>query len=359
MSSVQLVGIDKTLGAAKAVDNLSLDIESGEFVTLLGPSGCGKTTTLRLLAGLMQPDGGSIRIGDADVTRQPGHQRNIGMVFQSHALFPHMTVRDNAGFGLRMRGIGTAERRRRADRALELVHLAGFGGRMPKQLSGGQQQRVALARAIVFSPGLLLLDEPFSALDRKLREALQIELRELTRRIGITAVFVTHDQDEALTLSDRIAVMNKGRIEQVGRPADLFERPATRFVADFMGFGNIVDGSVREVANGTVRIEAPGLDLRAPLSGDVSVGQAVGVGLRAERITLQAPATSGVNQITGTVATALYQGTVATYRLRPDHVPDLELVIREATGADGRLRFAVGEQATAVWPQDAVRILLR
>ncbi len=359
MSSVQLVSVQKTLGGTKVVDDISLTVESGEFVTLLGPSGCGKTTTLRLLAGLEVPDRGKIVIGDADVTHEPGHKRNIGMVFQSHALFPHMTVRDNTGFGLRMRGKPVAERRARADRALEQVHLADFGGRMPKQLSGGQQQRAALARAIVFDPALLLLDEPFSALDRKLREALQVELRDLTRRIGITAIFVTHDQEEALTLSDRIAVMNKGRIEQIGRPADLFERPASRFVADFMGFSNIFDGKVETVQHGLATIDVNGMSISAQGDGSLVSGQSVGIGVRAERIGLQSHAADIPNQVAGIVTKALYQGAIATYGFRPDGMADRELVVREATGITGHMRLAVGERAYASWPRDAACILHR
>lgn len=359
MSSVQLVSVQKTLGGTKVVDDISLTVESGEFLTLLGPSGCGKTTTLRLLAGLEVPDQGKIIIGNSDVTHELGHKRNIGMVFQSHALFPHMTVRDNTGFGLRMRGKPVAERRERADRALEQVHLGGFGGRMPKQLSGGQQQRAALARAIVFDPALLLLDEPFSALDRKLREALQVELRDLTRRIGITAIFVTHDQEEALTLSDRIAVMNKGRIEQIGRPADLFERPASRFVADFMGFSNIFDGKIRTVQNGLATIDLNGMLLSGQTDTGLVAGQSVGIGVRAERIGLQIHASDTPNQFAGIVTKSLYQGAVATYGFRLDGMPDRELVVREATGIDGHLRLTVGDRAYASWPQDAACILIR
>jgi ABC-type Fe3+/spermidine/putrescine transport system ATPase subunit len=359
MSSVQLVSVQKTLGGVKVVDDVSLTVEGGEFLTLLGPSGCGKTTTLRLLAGLEVPDQGKVIIGDSDVTHEPGHKRNVGMVFQSHALFPHMNIRDNTGFGLRMRGTSVAERRERADRALEQVHLAGFGGRMPKQLSGGQQQRAALARAIVFDPALLLLDEPFSALDRKLREALQVELRVLTRRIGITAIFVTHDQEEALTLSDRVAVMNKGCIEQIGRPADLFERPATRFVADFMGFGNIIDAVVRAADRDIVHFDVDGLSMSAlPVAG-LATGQSVGIGVRAERISLQPVASNTANQLAGTVTKALYQGAVATYSFRPDGMAERELVVREATGITGHMRMTVGERAYASWPHDAACILLR
>jgi putative spermidine/putrescine transport system ATP-binding protein len=365
MPLLVLRSVCKSFDSATAADHISMEIASGEFVTLLGPSGCGKTTTLRVMAGLIAPDRGRVLIGGRDVTAEPSYRRNIGMVFQSHALFPHMTVVENVGFGLRMRGVRGAERRARAEQALEMVHLGGFGGRMPAQLSGGQQQRVALARAIVFDPAILLLDEPFGALDRKLREALQIELRDLVRRIGITSVFVTHDQEEALILSDRIAVMNRGRIEQIASPAGLFERPTTRFVADFMGFGNILDGVVAEVIGGAARIRtSAGLLVETAASGTAAtppaIGQPVSVGLRGERIGLanHADDATGANEAAGVIEAAVYQGAMATYKVRLD--PSVEpgsLLVREATEGDGTLRFPAGARVKAVWAAESVIIL--
>ena len=270
MADLKLERLTKSFGAARAVDNISLDLVSGEFVTLLGPSGCGKTTTLRMVAGLEKPDGGVVRLGGTDVTSLPPFRRNIGMVFQSHALFPHMTVAENVAFGLRMRKVDKNTRRQRVREALDLVRLADYLDRYPHQLSGGQQQRVALARALVVRPDILLLDEPFGALDRKLREALQEELRQLTRKIGITSLFVTHDQEEALILSDRICVMNAGRIDQIGTPNEIFERPETHFVADFMGVGNFIAGTVSASSNGETTIDTHGRQV------DVSDRQAMG-----------------------------------------------------------------------------------
>ncbi|PYM67545.1 MAG: hypothetical protein DMD79_00795 [Candidatus Rokuibacteriota bacterium] len=229
-AAVQLTRLRKSYGRIVAIDDVSLRVEGGEFFSLLGPSGCGKTTTLRAIAGLIDLDAGNIEIMSRDVTSLAVHKRNIGMVFQSYALFPHMTVAQNIAFGLRMRGVKKGEIAARVERALDLVRLGGTGERLPRQLSGGQQQRVAFARAVVIEPQLLLLDEPLSNLDAKLRKEMQIELRALQRRLGITAIYVTHDQEEALTLSDRIAVMNDGRIAQCAEPSEIYRSPANRFV---------------------------------------------------------------------------------------------------------------------------------
>ncbi len=236
----------KSYGTTLAVEHIDLDIAKGEFVSLLGPSGCGKSTTLMMVAGFEVPTAGEIHIRDRRVDALPPEKRRIGMMFQSYALFPHMNVTANVEYGLRMRGVPKAERGPRVQRALDLVHMQGFADRAPRQLSGGQQQRVALARALVTEPDILLLDEPFSALDRKLREELQREVRDLQRKLGITTIFVTHDQEEALLMSDRVAVMNEGRVEQCTRPQNLYGAPATSFVAKFIGRGSFVDGTVRE-----------------------------------------------------------------------------------------------------------------
>ena len=249
---VALVGLRKAFGDVVAVDNVDLEIAHGEFFTMLGPSGSGKTTTLRLIAGFEMPDTGRVELAGRDVTGLPPYERDVNTVFQDYALFPHMTVGENVAYGLRVRGVGKAERARRADEALALVRLPGFGNRKPIQLSGGQRQRVALARAIVNSPSVLLLDEPLGALDLKLREQMQMELSNIQTQLGMTFVYVTHDQDEALTMSDRIAVFNEGRIEQVATPAELYEHPASEFVAGFVGTSNVLERDGRRF---TVRPE--------------------------------------------------------------------------------------------------------
>ena len=233
--------VTKTYGKVHALNDVSLDVKSGEFLTLLGPSGSGKTTLLMVLAGFTRPDCGSLKFGDREVIRTPPHLRDVGMTFQSYALFPHMTVAGNVGYPLRLRKVPKAEIERRVEQALETVQLGGFGERRITQLSGGQKQRVAVARAIVFEPRILLMDEPLSALDKKLRDQMQIELRQLHEKLGMTTVYVTHDQREALTMSDRIAVVNHGRIMQLAGPRDLYERPANRFVADFIGDSTFLD----------------------------------------------------------------------------------------------------------------------
>src|SRR5580765_8039830 len=262
--ALRLVGIEKHYGAAVAVAGIDLDVSEGEFVTLLGPSGCGKTTTLGLIAGFFQPTAGEIYLKGKPVVDLPSFRRDIGVVFQDYALFPHMSAADNVAFGLRMRNVPHAEIANRVADALELVQLAGLGERRPLQLSGGQRQRVALARALVINPAVLLLDEPLSNLDLKLRDEMRIEIAGIQRRLGITTVFVTHDQGEALVMSNRIAVMNAGRIEQVGTPSDIYERPATRFVAEFIGRMNFFADAGRTVA---IRPERARLSMQAPADG--------------------------------------------------------------------------------------------
>jgi putative spermidine/putrescine transport system ATP-binding protein len=238
---IRLTGLRKAYGSVQAVDGVDLDVAQGEFFTMLGPSGSGKTTTLRLIAGFEEPDGGSVQLRGADVTGVPPYARDVNTVFQDYALFPHMTVGQNVEYGLRIKKVARDERRRRAAEALELVRLTGYDARKPAQLSGGQRQRVALARAIVNRPQVLLLDEPLGALDLKLRQQMQVELKAIQRDVGITFVYVTHDQEEALTMSDRLAVFNEGRIEQVGPPAEVYERPATEFIAGFVGVSNVLE----------------------------------------------------------------------------------------------------------------------
>ena len=255
---VELRGVTKRFGEVRAVDALDLEVQHGEFLSLLGPSGCGKTTTLRLIAGFEQPDEGEVLIDGRNVAGLPPYRRNVNTVFQSYALFPHLTVLENVGYGLKQRGHGRSERRRRAQDALELVRLADLGGRKPKQLSGGQQQRVALARALVMEPKVLLLDEPLGALDLKVRKQLQIELKRIQQEIGITFVYVTHDQEEALAMSDRVAVMSGGRIEQLGPPREIYDAPASAFVADFIGETNFIRRNGHVVALRPEQIELGG-----------------------------------------------------------------------------------------------------
>ena len=256
-AAVRLKDLTKLFGATRAVDRVSLTIEPGSMVALLGPSGCGKTTTLRMIAGLAEPSAGEIFLDERSITRVPVHRRNIGMLFQNYALFPHMTVAENIAFGLETRGIKRAAAADRVAEALQLVQLPEYGDRMPAQLSGGQQQRVGLARALVVEPALLLLDEPLGALDKALRQSMQVELRALQQRLGVTTVMVTHDQDEALTMADRIVIMRDGRIEQVGAPAEVYQRPVSRFVAGFLGASNFLRGRVVERFNGTILVDVP------------------------------------------------------------------------------------------------------
>lgn len=361
MAEVRIENITKIYGETRAVDDVTLAVSSGEFVTLLGPSGCGKTTTLRVVAGLVEGSSGRISIAGRDVTDVPTHKRNIGMAFQSHALFPHMTVADNVAFGLKMRGMPRGGRAGRVAEALDMVRLSGFDSRFPAQLSGGQQQRVALARALVINPDVLLLDEPFGALDRKLRETMQEELRDLTRRIGITAMFVTHDQEEALILSDRIAVMNAGRIEQVGSPAEIFELPATRFVADFMGFANLLPAQVAAVSSDGIVLESGALRLEAATVGGnaLAVGSAVDAAIRAERIEIAGGNSgTGPNSACGLVQSAVYQGNQTTYVVDVD---GRTLTARESSqnSNGGGPRLKAGDTAVLSWEAAAVRVLQR
>jgi ABC-type Fe3+/spermidine/putrescine transport system ATPase subunit len=292
--SVELRAVSKRFGDLTAVDEVSLDLAGGEFFTLLGPSGCGKTTTLRMIAGFERPDQGEIRIEGADVAGLPPHRRPTNTVFQSYALFPHLSVRDNVAFGLKRKKVAKEEIGRRVETELERVGLAAEANRRPAQLSGGQQQRVALARALVNLPKVLLLDEPLGALDLKLRKGLQVELKRIQREVGITFVYVTHDQEEALTMSDRIAVMNRGRVEQVGSPEDVYERPATTFVAGFIGVSNLLP--VGEDRYAVVRPEKLRVETLEPGASGDGIGAA-------------AAASNGVTRVEGVVESSLYLGT--------------------------------------------------
>ncbi|PJR09091.1 ABC transporter ATP-binding protein [Sinorhizobium meliloti] len=283
-SDVRFVSVEKKFGAATALHSLDLDIERGTLFALLGPSGCGKTTTLRLIAGFEQPTKGHVYIRGKDVTGVPPYRRSFGMVFQNFALFPHLSVAENVAFGLQMRGVGKDEIGKKVAAVLDLVALGKFAERYPRQLSGGQQQRVALARAVVFEPDVLLLDEPLSALDKMLREQMQVEIRQLQRRLGMTTVFVTHDQEEALTMSDRVAVMNHGRIQQAGAPKEIYDRPRTEFVATFLGASNILQGQVRGRDGDDAVVDLAGN--LVPVPGIAAADGLVRFALRPEKITL-------------------------------------------------------------------------
>jgi len=326
---VALDGVVKRFPGVTALDGVSLVLAPGEFVALLGPSGCGKTTALRVLAGLEPADEGRILIDGDDVARVPTHQRDIGMVFQSYSLFPHMTARDNVEFGLRMRRVPTADRRRRADEALELVGLATQGTRYAHQLSGGQQQRVALARALVTRPRVLLLDEPLSALDAKVRVQLREEIRRIQTELGITTVFVTHDQEEALAVADRVAVMCEGRIEQIGTPEELYTRPASAFVAEFVGLSTALVGVVDGAA---VQVHGQ----RLPLLSPAEHGAAVVARVRPEDILLVAEGMGAA----GTVLTSSFLGSLRRTRVRLDD--GAELVVQHEAGQQTRPGDRVG-----------------
>jgi ABC-type Fe3+/spermidine/putrescine transport system ATPase subunit len=344
--ALELEGVRKRYGAVVALHETSLRVAEGTLVFLLGPSGCGKTTTLRLVSGFIEPDTGEIRIRGTRVDGTPPERRGLGMVFQHYALFPHLTVADNVAFGLRMRRVAAAERRRRVARALELVRLGGLEARYPRALSGGQQQRVALARAIVIEPTLLLLDEPLSNLDLKLREEMRAEIRTLQRALGITTLFVTHDQEEALTMADEIVVMAEGRVVQAGSPAALYERPASRFVAHFIGESNLTPGRVAEALGpGAWRVDAGGLPVVATGSGLWQAGDGVVVLVRPERIRLGAGTPDGPNRFAGRVEESTFRGASRRYRVR---LPTGAVwsVDEPALGAGG---LAVGATVQVSW----------
>jgi spermidine/putrescine transport system ATP-binding protein len=305
---VEFHAVTKRFGTLAAVDGVDLKVRKGEFLSLLGPSGCGKTTSLRLIAGFEQPDDGEILIGGVDAVGIPPYKRDVNTVFQAYALFPHMTVLDNVAYGLKQRKLGKSERYAKAREALELVQLRGREDHRPAMLSGGQQQRVALARALVMSPRVLLLDEPLGALDLKLRKEMQIELKRIQNQVGITFIYVTHDQEEALSMSDRVAVMSNGRIEQLDEPRAIYDRPLTPFVADFIGDMNFLTGRVAEQSNGAFTIDT-GASVVVHGHGDVERGTVVRVGIRPERMVAAPGAADGaVNSATGEVITKMYLG---------------------------------------------------
>jgi len=318
MVSVTVKGLTKSFGAVRAVDDVSLKVERGELFFLLGPSGCGKTTLLRVLAGFYPPDAGRVFFDDRDVTDVPAHRRNTGMVFQNYALWPHMSVRENIVFGLEMHRVPAAERRERVDRALEIVQMREFADRSPNQLSGGQQQRVALARALVLEPDVVLMDEPLSNLDAKLRLELRDQIRRIHDRLGLTMIYVTHDQSEALSMADRLAVMNAGRIEQVGTPREIYNRPQSRFVADFIGEANLLPGRIVEAGEEVV-VETPAGRLRAvPAHGEAAAGDEVICIIRPERLDVLGPGDRRPNVLEGAVVHTVFMGYHEQYFVRLD-----------------------------------------
>jgi spermidine/putrescine transport system ATP-binding protein len=387
---VELLKVSKSFGTAAAIRELSLRVERGIFFSLLGPSGCGKTTTLRLIAGFERPTSGRIMIRGIDVAGLPPYRRDVNTVFQSYALFPHMTVAENIAYGLHQRHLGRAEIRRRVAEVLDMVRLTGAEERRPAQLSGGQQQRVALARALVNRPTVLLLDEPLSALDLKLRRGMQNELKEMQHAVGITFIYVTHDQEEAITLSNRIAVLNGGQLEQEGIPAEVYERPQTRFVADFIGLTNFIDGAVSEVRGQHICVKTPiGSIIASAAQPSVVSGEHVTLTLRPEKLRILSPRTEedlhplavdGWNAVRGVVTQATFLGAVIEYRVRAVAVGDLgeqEITIRQQnigtvtggtapydqgagvdTGTDREWRaFGPGEQVTLTWRWESSLIL--
>ncbi len=357
-AAVEARGISKQFGsgtdAVLALDAVSLAIRPNEFFTLLGPSGCGKTTLLRLIAGFEQPTQGDILLDGEVITRLPPFRRPVNIVFQNYALFPHMTVSENIAFGLEMRRMGADEIAARVEEMLHLVKMAGLDQRRPAQLSGGQQQRVALARALANRPKVLLLDEPLSALDFKLRKEMQIELKKLQLETGITFVFVTHDQEEALTMSDRIAVMERGRILQVGSPTEIYEHPTRRFVADFIGDTNFLEARVVAVDGAPARVRlASGAELRARGLNGATPGATVTLAIRPERVSFAA-ADSGA-PIEGTVETVVYFGTDTLFHLRlADGQP---FVVRSQNREGARSTHSPGERVGLVLPADALQVL--
>ncbi|WP_235910238.1 ABC transporter ATP-binding protein [Deinococcus kurensis] len=339
----------------RVLDDIDLDIRRGEFFSLLGPSGCGKTTLLRILAGFESPDAGAVLIGGQDMTGVPPHRRDVNTVFQSYALFPHMTVQDNVAFGLRMKGVPAAQVRERVMTALERVRIADFAARRPDQLSGGQRQRVALARAIVNEPQVLLLDEPLSALDLKLRKELQVELANLQETLGMTFVFVTHDQEEALVMSDRIAVMNRGRVEQLGRAEELYERPRTAFVANFLGSSNLIFGMVLTVDGHEATVQTEHGQLRTTHGAGLRPGQSVTLSVRPEKLRMERDDLAVGNEIRARVDDIVYTGAENQYLLQAGGQQLVAFQLNADIGADED--FDYDEQVALYLPPDNLVVL--
>lgn len=356
--AVELRDVVKRFGAVTAVNHVSLQIRDGEFFSLLGPSGCGKTTTLRLIAGFEMPTQGEIFIGGKVQGYLPAYRRPVNTVFQQYALFPHMSVQQNVRFGLEMQGVAEREIHRRVGEVLNLVHLSGMEKRRPKQLSGGQQQRVALARALVNQPKVLLLDEPLGALDLKLRKAMQVELKALQEQVGITFVYVTHDQEEALTMSDRIGVMNQGHLLQLGSAREVYEAPQTRFVSDFIGETNYLHGRLTAVSGecGEILIE-PDIRVRAMAGSELRSGQQVTVAFRPEKVSLELEPREDHNRINGLIVGAVYIGSHTTFDVE---LVDGSLITARMQNLDANsgASFRPGDEIAVSWPVEASRIFV-
>jgi spermidine/putrescine transport system ATP-binding protein len=356
--AVELRDVVKRFGAVTAVNHVTLQIKDGEFFSLLGPSGCGKTTTLRMIAGFELPTSGDILIGNEVQGYLPAYKRPVNTVFQNYALFPHLTVAQNVAFGLEMKKIDKSSIKQRVQEALDLVHLSDMGYRKPKQLSGGQQQRVALARALVNHPKVLLLDEPLGALDLKLRKAMQVELKALQIRVGITFIYVTHDQEEALTMSDRIGVMDQGKLLQVGSPHEVYETPSTRFVSDFIGETNYLDGHVVQVQKEWVEVFIdPNLKVRSSYNQEIHPGCQASVAIRPEKLSLNQEALPDHNQIEGIVQEVIYTGSATTYLVALDNGAILTARQQNSTAISQRQAHP-GEKATLSWPVNASKAFI-
>jgi spermidine/putrescine transport system ATP-binding protein len=350
---VQLVDLVKRFGDFTAVAGINLEMPSGEFFSLLGPSGCGKTTSLRMIAGFERPSEGQILLDGVDMAQTPPHKRNVNTVFQNYALFPHLTVEENVAFGLKYKDVSKQETKERVGHALELVALTGFGHRRPNQLSGGQQQRVALARALILNPAVLLLDEPLGALDAKLRKRLQIELKALQEEVGITFIYVTHDQEEALTMSDRIAVMSQGRVEQVGPPKEIYEEPATAYVADFLGVSNLMDATASGSADGGCHVRLGDFDLTAG-QGEIDTDGPAKITIRPERVQIVDHGVTGENTVPAMVERVVYVGSVLQVIL---NLAPGERIQAWIPNEGGELRFDSGAAVAVRFPREALRVL--
>lgn len=347
MTYVEFSAISKDYGKSVAVENLDLSIKKGEFFSLLGPSGCGKSTTLRMLAGFVKPTQGRIHVNGRDVTALPPEARDIGIVFQNYAIFPHMTVFDNIAFGLVERKLPRAEIKQKVDAALAEVGMTGYEDRYERELSGGQKQRVALARVLVIEPEILLLDEPLSALDKKMREEMKFWIKNIQKSIGITTIYVTHDQSEALTMSDRIAVMDQGRVLQIGSPVEIYEQPASRFIAEFIGESNLLKGIVSKLDGATCAISIGDVTVpgRLPTNATISLGQDIALLVRPETIRLHPIDDEELPKLTGTVSETIYQGSVVRYRIE---TAGQQMMVEIANRSD-LPKLDTGDTVAAYW----------
>jgi iron(III) transport system ATP-binding protein len=358
MINVRLQNIVKQFGTTMAVDHVYVNVREGEFFTFLGPSGCGKSTTLRIIAGFERPDSGEVYFDNRRMNEVPPEKRNTGMVFQNYAIWPHMTVFENVAFGLEMRKMPSEQQNTKVLETLDMVELEGLEQRIPDQLSGGQQQRVALARALVIEPDVLLLDEPLSNLDAKLRVEMRTEIRKLQKRVGITTIYVTHDQKEALAVSDRIAVMNRGKIEQIGSPTSIYEQPANQFVADFIGLINLFSGTVSELTDDRVRITtSSGQDIMANNFENITEGMTIIIAVRPENMEVRSPSYKDPRQnlINGVIEGVEYQGDIVRYKIRANEIT----LNTDQYAPAGKKIFNLNDSITVCFDRDAVSLIER